>query len=186
MERLAASVRMVAANGMQQEKGVRMHAKEFFMDAEGVRRAAKERHLVAKDFPRHEKKLRDPGKSPGRDANFSRGVGKIPGKDAGVFLKEDPAAPKLRKTPFKQTFFPCTIPGKKSKDVFSFRRVDPPARQHACSAFVLKQRAFVSKRRAFVHAPADAVHKDDSVQHSAMAGREVMARIVQQVAMGAS
>jgi len=140
--------------------------------------------MLAKEFSKVEKKLRVPGKSPGKLANFLRKVGKVPRKLADVFSQEHSAAPKLGETRFRLAFSSRNISRKKSKDTSSFRNMHeekskdtfsvgkkhPPAILHTYSVFVLK-------RRAFVRNTAGAVDNDDTVQRTAVVGREAgMAR----------
>jgi hypothetical protein len=134
-----------------------------------------------------EKNLRHIEKVPHEDNEASPDVEKI-------LTHVDSASRELRKNPF-DLLFSCADMHEEQKDVlfspgdmheekhdvfFSLPEVHPSAMLHTFSAFVLKQRAFVLKLRTTEHNPASAVDNDDAVQHTALAGREVMARIVQQ------
>ena len=179
LEQPVSNVRRDTANGMQQEKNVRMLAEEFRMHTKDGRK-------LTKEFSNVEKKLCTPGTSPGKPTNFLRKVGKVLRKLADVFSQDDSAAPKLGETWFRLTFFSRNMHEEKSEAVFSFRnmheeeskdvfsvgKVHPPAILHTFSAFALKQRTSVPKQGTVVRNPAGAVDKDDTMQHSAVAGRE--------------
>jgi hypothetical protein len=105
-----------------------------------------------------EKKLLHIGNVPHEDNEASPDIQK-------VLMHVDPATRELRKNPFELLFSPPDMHEEKKDVVFSLREAHPPSILHTFSAFVLKLRTSVRN-------PARAVDNDDSVQRTAVAGRE--------------
>ena len=77
----------------------------------------------------------------------------------------DSASCESRENPFELLFSPHDMHEEKKDVLFSLPDMHPPAIVHTLSAFVLKQ-------RAPMHNPASAVDNDDTVQRTAVTGKE--------------
>jgi hypothetical protein len=170
------NVRVHTANGMQHETNAIVHTQDFPMHTEGPRLVAQEHFLHTKDLRMREKKLRAHEKDPRVHNEDSRHDNNDLAHDDGASRLYDSSASAQHGTLFVQDFSPGDIGEEQNEDKSSVGMVHPPAIPCTRSAFVLKQ-------RASVHTPAGAVDKDDTVQHSTVAGREGMAHIVRQFAM---
>jgi len=81
----------------------------------------------------------------------------------------DSVSRELRENPFELLFSPLDMHEEKKDVLFSHPDMHPPSIVYTFSAFVPKQGALIRN-------PASAVDKDDTVQRTAVAGREDMAR----------